>query len=239
MNRRQAIGAAAVFVGGGAGAPLALLRPAAAAQFEPGRGLVGLPRQDFRPPAPGGYQLPAIQPAPSGWVLEGNRLPRPLSNYTRDAITLLSFVYTYCTDPVGCPLAYAAMLDVRARIQREPRLRERARLVSLSFDPTHDTPEAMRAYGGEQARANAPRWHFITTSSMAQLTPILQGFGQDAEVERDDAGQATRVISHVLKVFLLDRHARVREIYSAAFLMPEVIVNDMLTLALEQAAVAR
>jgi cytochrome oxidase Cu insertion factor (SCO1/SenC/PrrC family) len=131
------------------------------------------------------------------------------------------------------------MLEVRERTRREARLREQARLVSLSFDPTHDTPQAMQAYGGENARARAPRWHFITTSSIGRLTPILQGFGQDAEVQRDDGGQPMRVISHVLKLFLIDRRARVREIYSAAFLMPEVIVNDMLTLALESAAGVR
>ena len=229
MNRRQATAALAGAACGGT------LR---AAQFEPGRGLVGLPKQDFRPPAAGSYRLPVIQQAPSGWVLEGNRWPRRLEGYTKGALTLLSFVYTYCTDPVGCPLAYAAMLEVRDRIRQQPGLRDRARLVSLSFDPTHDTPAAMQAYGGEHARAQSPRWHFITTSSIERLSPILQGFGQDAEVERDDAGRPTRAITHVLKVFLLDPAGQVREIYSAAFLMPEVIVNDMLTLALASATEA-
>ncbi|MBL8319564.1 MAG: SCO family protein [Burkholderiaceae bacterium] len=213
-------------------------RRVSAAQFEPGRGLVGLPKQDFRPPAAGSYRLPVIAHSPDGWVLEGNHTPRRLSAYTRGAVTLVSFVYTYCTDPIGCPLAYAAMLDVIERVRKEPVLRDRARLVSLSFDPTNDTPEAMKAYGGEHAVARAPRWHFLTTASMRQLSPILQGFGQDAEIEHDDADQPTRVITHVLKVFLLDARGRVREIYSAAFLMPEVIVNDMLTLALEPAGAA-
>ncbi len=232
MNRRDA----ALAVVAACGCPAAMLTaggPATAAQFEPGKGLTGLPRQDFRPPAAGSYRLPVIQQAPSGWVQEGDRWPRRFGAYTGGAITLLSFVYTYCTDPAGCPLAYAAMVDVRERIARLPQLRDRARLVSLSFDPTHDTPPAMQAYGGDYARARAPRWHFVTTASMARLTPILAGLGQDADVERDEAGTATRVISHVLKVFLLDPRSRVREIYSAAFLMPEVIVNDMLTLALE------
>jgi cytochrome oxidase Cu insertion factor (SCO1/SenC/PrrC family) len=226
VNRRRA---AAAIVACCASGP----HRAPAAQFEPGRGLVGLPRQDFRPPAAGSYRLPVITQAPDGWVLEGDRTPRRLAGYTRGAVTLLSFVYTYCTDPIGCPLAYEAMVDVIERVRRQPRLRERARLVSLSFDPTHDTPAAMQAYAGAHASARQPRWHFLTTASVRQLTPILQGFGQDAEVERDDADRPTRVMTHVLKVFLLDARGQVREIYSAAFLMPEVIVNDMLTLAIE------
>lgn len=237
MNRREA----ALAIATACRLPLALGAAGAAAsvraaQFEPGKGLAGLPRQDFRPPAPGSYKLPVIQQAPSGWVLEADRWPRRLGAYTGGAITLLSFVYTYCSDPAGCPLAYAAMVDVRERIARQDRLRDRARLVSLSFDPTNDTPQAMQAYGGTYARARAPRWHFLTTASMARLTPILAGLGQDADEELDETGRPTRVISHVLKVFLLDPRSRVREIYSAAFLMPEVIVNDMLTLALETEA---
>jgi hypothetical protein len=64
------------------------------------------------------------------------------------------------------------------------------------------------------------------------LKPIVEGFGQDADVERDDAGRDTRVITHMLKVFLIDERAKVREIYSAAFLQPEVMLNDLRTLAL-------
>lgn len=235
MNRRDA----AVAMAAACKSPAAMIAAVtgtasvAAAQFEPGKGLTGLPRQDFTPPPAGSYRLPVIQPSPSGLVLEGDRWPRRLSAYTTGAITLLGFVYTYCSDPVGCPLAFAAMVDVRERIARLPQLRNRARLVSLSFDPTHDTPAAMQAYGGEHARTLAPRWHFITTASMSRLAPILAGLGQDAEVERNADGTPTRVITHVLKVFLLDPRGRVREIYSAAFLMPEVIVNDMLTLVLE------
>lgn len=213
--------------------------PARAAQFEPGKGLVTAPRQDFVPPAPGSYTLPVIQDAADGWVLDGNWLPRRLGGYTSDAITLLSFVYTYCTDPIGCPLAYQTMVDIRDRVRADPLLRGRVRLVSLSFDPTHDTPAAMRAYGGEHARAADVRWSFLTTYSMRFLAPIIEGFGQDADVELDASGRPTRVITHLLKVFLIDRRARVREIYSAAFLMPEVIVNDMRTLALEERASAQ
>lgn len=192
------------------------------------------PVQEFVAPAAGTYSLPVIQDAADGWVLERNRLPRRLSNYTHGALTLLSFVYTYCTDPVGCPLAYETFDTVRRRVLDDPALRAQVRLVSLSFDPTHDTPEAMQAYGGDNARATVVPWHFLTTYSTRFLLPILADFGQDVEVDLDAAGNPTRARTHLLKVFLLDARGRVREIYSAAFLHPEVIVNDLRTLALEQ-----
>jgi cytochrome oxidase Cu insertion factor (SCO1/SenC/PrrC family) len=191
------------------------------------------PTQDFVAPAPGSYALPPIQPAADGWVLEGNWLPRRLSRYTHDALTLLSFVYTYCTDPIGCPLAYATFDTVKRRVLADPALRGRVRLVSLSFDPVNDTPDAMRIYGGEHARSADLPWHFLTTYSTKFLKPILDDFGQDVEIELDAKGAPTRARAHLLKVFLLDRNGQVREIYSTAFLHPEVILNDMRTLALE------
>jgi protein SCO1/2 len=214
-----------------AGSIAALSPLATGAQFEPGKGMVMKPKQDFVPPPAGSYDLPVIQDAADGWVLEGSLVPRRLSRYTQGALTLLSFVYTYCTDPIGCPLAYETFVDVRERVLRDAALTARLRFVSLSFDPANDTPEAMQAYGGAFARDKRIPWHFLTTYSLRQLQPILGGFGQDVEVEKDDAGRATRVITHMLKVFLIDERAKVREIYSAAFLQPEVIVNDLRTLA--------
>jgi protein SCO1 len=193
------------------------------------------PKQDFIAPAPGSYALPPIQAAADGWVLEGNWLPRRLSSYTHGALTLLSFVYTYCTDPIGCPLAYATFDTVKRRVLADPTLRGQVRLVSLSFDPANDTPEAMQAYGGEHARSVDLPWHFLTTYSTTFLKPILDDFGQDVEIEVDANGASTRARTHLLKVFLIDRDGRVREIYSTAFLHPEVILNDMRTLALESA----
>jgi len=196
------------------------------------------PSQDFVPPAPGSYALPPIQSAADGWVLEGNLLPRRLSRYTHGALTLLSFVYTYCTDPIGCPLAYATFDTVKRRVLADPALRGQIRLVSLSFDPLNDTPDAMRVYGGENARSVELPWYFLTTYSTKFLKPILDDFGQDVEIERDPAGAPTRARAHMLKVFLLDRKGQVREIYSAAFLHTDVILNDLRTLALETAGTA-
>jgi cytochrome oxidase Cu insertion factor (SCO1/SenC/PrrC family) len=58
-------------------------------------------------------------------------------------------------------------------------------------------------------------------------------FGQDVRVETDAAGRPTRAINHMLKLFLIDSSGVVREIYSLAFLHPEVMLNDIQTLLME------
>lgn len=202
-------------------------------QQRPTQPLVQRPIQDFVPNAAGTYALPPIQEAADGWVLENNWVPRRLSGYTQGAITLLSFVYTYCSDPTGCPLAYATFEDLRNRLLAKPSLRGQVRFVSLSFDPSNDTPDAMRAYGGDRYKSSQVPWHFLTTYSLHFLRPILDGYGQDVEIDLDSDGKATRVMTHMLKVFLLDRDGMVREIYSSAFLHPDVMLNDIETLVLE------
>jgi cytochrome oxidase Cu insertion factor (SCO1/SenC/PrrC family) len=194
------------------------------------------PVHDFVAPAVGTYRLPPIQDATSGWVLEGSYFPHRLARYTHDAYTLLTFVYTYCSDPIGCPLAYSTLDAVKSGVIADERLRGKVRLVCLSFDPTNDTPDAMQIYGGAHARDTRVPWHFLTTYSMTTLEPILDGYGQDIEVVYDAQGKATRARTHMLKMFLIDRQGRVREIYSSAFLQPDVILNDIRTLAMEDGA---
>ena len=194
------------------------------------------PVQDFAAPAPGSYALPPIQRVPQGWVLDIDGRRQPLSRYTTGRVTLLSFMYTYCTDPIGCPLAYETMMMIRARLLARPEFARRVQLVSLSFDPAHDVPAEMKRYAGRLADPASPlRWHFLTTRSVAELKPLLDEFGQDVSVEVDATGQPTRVLNHMLKLFLIDARGRVREIYSTAFLLPDVMLNDIETLLLEPA----
>ena len=188
----------------------------------------------FIAPGAGSYVLQRIQTMPSGDVLnsDGRRLQLP--KLVSGRVTLLGFMYTYCSDPYGCPLAYLAFMDVRQHLLADGALARHVQLISLSFDPTHDTPDAMALYAGPLAAHDAAvRWYFLTTASVADLRPIVDGLGQSVRVQRDGNGRPTRFYDHMLKVFLIDASGIVREIYSTAYLQPEVIVNDIKTLLAE------
>jgi cytochrome oxidase Cu insertion factor (SCO1/SenC/PrrC family) len=191
-------------------------------------------RADFIPPAAGSYTLQAIMRAPAGTVVDLDGRDRRLAELTTGKITLLSFVYTRCSDAWGCPLAYRVFDAVATAMERIPGLRSRVRLVTLSFDPRHDTPAVMRQYAGEQA-ARGIDWRFLTTRSERALLPLLEGFGQDVQIPAAAGGAAAGPLTHLLKVFLIDPRGVVREIYSTAYLYPEVVVADIETLGLERA----
>jgi len=202
--------------------PLALLLASAAALA-----------QDFAPPAPGTYKLQHIISAPAGTVLDAQGKARPFSQFTTGKVTVLSLIYTKCTDGMGCPLATHRMKELKERIDEQPGLVPELRFVSLSFDPDHDTPAVMRAYRrGFVSGGGGVPWHFLTTRSRSETEPLLRGLGQDVWMPSAGTGS----LSHVLKVFLIDRRGSVREIYSTSFLQTQVLLNDIKTLLLEDRA---
>ena len=72
--------------------------------------------------------------------------------------------------------------------------------------------------------------------SARELMPLVEGFGQDVRVTYDRSGaRPKRELSHVLKVFLIDRQGDVREIYTSTFLYPRLVLNDIETLLMEEA----
>jgi protein SCO1/2 len=198
--------------------PMVATTPAASA--------VAVPALGFVPPAAGSYQLERILPVPDGAVLDSDGSAQRLRTLTTGKVTVFSFIYTYCTDAKGCPLAYATLHALREVAIRDPALRGQVRLVSMSFDPVSDTP----------ASAGPVPWHFLTTASNAQLAPLLAGFGQDVSVIAPAvAGARAPVLAHLLKVYLIDPAGMVREIYAPAFLHPDVLRNDIATLLQETA----
>jgi cytochrome oxidase Cu insertion factor (SCO1/SenC/PrrC family) len=225
MRRAVAAGAAA------AGAVLSLAAGAASGTEDPGK--AAAPRMEFVPPRPGSYKLQKIQPVADALLIDSRGLTVRLSALTHGKITLLTFFYTYCVDPLGCPFAHATLANLRDRVTDDRALAGRVRFVSVSLDPTHDTPAAIADYGQEFTIDPKFEWRFLTARRVAELLPVLDDFGQDVSVDMDEDGRATRTLHHMLKMFLIDAHGEVREIYTLAFLQPQVMFNDIKTLALE------
>jgi protein SCO1 len=215
---------------------LVSLAGVAGASVDPGKATA--PRTEFTPPSPGSYELQKIQRVSDALLLDSTGRNVSLSALTQGKITLLTFFYTYCVDPLGCPFAHTTLANLRDRVRSDPALAGRVRFVSVSLDPTHDTPAAIASYGQEFTIDPKFEWRFVTARRVAELLPVLDDFGQDVSVDVDENGRATRTLHHMLKMFLIDARGEVREIYSLAFLQPQVMFNDIKTLGLEAAVPA-
>ena len=112
---------------------------------------------------------------------------------------------------------------------QEPELSNKVRLLSLSFDPVMDTPATLAEYARHFRRTDFD-WRFLTAPSETKLEPILEGFGQWRQINYDADGNYTGSMSHILRVFLIDRQRRIRNIYSTGFLHADTVINDLRTL---------
>ncbi|HSS66560.1 MAG TPA: cytochrome c peroxidase [Gammaproteobacteria bacterium] len=188
---------------------------------------------EFEAPVPGTYRLPPLGRAADGAVVDADDRPARLHDYFGDKVVVLSFIYTHCSDVNGCPLATAVLRGVKKRMEADPTLAGRLRLISLSFDPQQDLPAVMRAYG-ERLMGGPVEWQFLTTRSPALLDPILESYGQSVVKEYDAGGKFLGSFSHILRVFLIDRELHVRNVYTVSFLHQDTLINDVKTLLMEE-----
>ncbi len=191
------------------------------------------PDYDYAPPAPGTYSLPVVKTAADGEVLDAHGQLHRLREFTRGRITILSFIYTRCTAAKACPHAAGVLLQLHRLSGEDAALARELRLVSMSFDPAHDTPDRMAAYSElADAIPGAAQWHFITSRSQRQLQPILDAYGQSVDKKRNPL-DPTGPLNHTLRVFLIDPEGRIRNIYSAGTLDVRLVLADVRTLIME------
>lgn len=186
------------------------------------------PSFDYVPPAPGSYRLPVLAHAAGGRLLDEYGHEVELAELLDGAITVVAFVYTRCADV--CPLALMALAEVHAAT-RDAGLD--AQLITLSFDPAHDTPEIMAMLArGLRDDEGAP-WHFLTAADEAAIRPVLAAWDQTV-IGKDDPDDLYGPLAHVLRVTLVDRERRIRNIYNQDFLDPRLMLGDIRTLLLEE-----
>src|SRR5205085_1094722 len=78
----------------------------------------------------------------------------------RGKIWLLSFVFTTCNGT--CPATTHRMVQIQDELKRQGLVKqEQVRLLSITLDPTRDTPEVLRGYM-RLYDADAKSWTFLT-----------------------------------------------------------------------------
>ncbi|CBE67487.1 MAG: SCO family protein [Candidatus Methylomirabilis oxygeniifera] len=182
---------------------------------------------NFTPPPAGTYDLPIIMRVPPVILIDTAGRRVNTASLMHGKVAVVSFIYTACSDRLGCPLAGMALRELQALLRREG-LQDQAVLVSISLDPGQDTPKQLAKYG-RVFGAEPSLWHLLTAPSEQALRTVLESYGQDRVKVYDESGRFTGRYRHVLKVFLLDQAGNVRNIYSAGSLVPQIMVNDIKT----------
>jgi cytochrome c peroxidase len=194
----------------------------------------------FTTPISGTYKLPVLGQASDGDVLDSEGRATSLHTLmgNPDKVVLLSFIYSTCSDINGCPLATAVFHKIKNRLEKEPDLASRLRLITLSFNPEHDTSERMKAYGAT-LEGKGVEWLFLTTKSEKELQPILKAYKQTTEKIYDAKGKFTNTYNHNLRVYLIDQHKQLRNIYNTELLHSDTLISDIKTLLQPEAKISQ
>jgi protein SCO1/2 len=135
--------------------------------------------------------------------------------------TIVSAIYTHCPDV--CLMTMANMRRVHAALGADT---ARVAFVTLSFDPSRDTPRVLRNYAATWR--TGPDWRLLTGDS-TEVASLMARIGVRYEISRRDtlaSGDAIYSISHTDKALLLDADGQVVETYGGSAAPPEQVAAD-------------
>jgi protein SCO1/2 len=151
-------------------------------------------------------RLPDLGEVP-GFALVDHRGARVTREQLAGSPWVADFVFTRCTSV--CPLMTEKMAALG------PALPPSVRRVSVSVDPTHDTPEVLARYAQEHAGGD-PGWLFLTGGEEEVHRLVVGGFKLGlAKTPADDPRAAAEPITHSTRIVLVDAAARIRGYYDA------------------------
>jgi protein SCO1 len=135
----------------------------------------------------------AVGDAASDFTLTDQRHRQVALSDFSGKVVAINFIYTSCPLPNFC-LRLANNFNVlQKRFQRE--LGRDLILLTITFDPIHDTPEVLAKYASQWS-ADATKWHFLT-GPPATVQHVCEMFGVQAYANEG-------LLDHSLHTVLID-----------------------------------
>jgi protein SCO1 len=160
--------------------------------------------------------LADIGPAPSTVLVDSAGRPFDLAS-SKGKVVLVSFVYTTCNGV--CPATTSSLVQIQKKLEQARLWGSSVEFVSITLDPTRDTPEVLNRYA-HLFGADSASWHFLT-GSKSQVESVIAAWGMWAKIG------PTGVLDHPSRIFLLDPQNHQREIYNLEFFKADSILQDV------------
>jgi protein SCO1 len=136
---------------------------------------------------------------------------------------LLTLIYTRCPFPDFCPRVSHEFAEIDRQLRSDPARYGKTHLLSISFDPSHDTPKVLRAYGFDCAGKKDPavfqRWEF-TAVPQAELPQFADYF---ALTYKEEGG----LITHSLSTAVISPNGKIFKWYHDADWQAEDLLQDV------------
>jgi len=155
---------------------------------------------------------------PDDPLIDQSGVTRRLSDWRGRALAV-TFVYTRCPLPDFCPALDRDFAAMQKAIKEDARLATRVHLVTVSFDPAHDTPTVIRRHA-EAHGADLAVWSYVTGTAAA-IDHLTSRFGVSTMAAEADT------ITHNLRTAIVDPDGRLVTIYSGNEWTPDMLLNDL------------
>ena len=142
----------------------------------------------------------------------------------RGSAVAVTFIYVRCPLPQFCPLLDRRFAEVQRLIAQDATLRDRARLLSVSFDPDADTPARLQAHA-EKLHADPAIWRFATAPRDV-VDKFAATFGVSVIREADST------ITHNMRTVVIGPDGRVVSVYEGSDWTAARIADDLRRAAL-------
>lgn len=142
----------------------------------------------------------------------------------RGKVLVLTFIYTRCASSQFCPLMSRNFAHLDQLLAADPGLYGKTHLLSISFDPTYDTPAVLRSYGGaytgRYTKETFQHWDFAAPSA-AKLASLLQWF--DVAVSSSNG----KIVSHSVSTAIIGPDGKIRAWYPSNAWTPQQALKDI------------
>jgi protein SCO1 len=133
---------------------------------------------------------------------------------------VVTFIYTRCPLPTFCPLMDRHFATLQKSLKTDPALKN-VHLVTVSFDPTTDTPAVLKKHA-KSLEADPARWTFLT-GDRDDVDQFASRFGVSVGRALNDA----RDITHNLRTAIVDADGKLAKVYTGNDWSPEQILKDL------------
>jgi len=179
-------------------------------------------RPDYKPAV--NYHVPAKgDEVPNFKLLNQSNRTIDLKQF-RGKVVVMTFIYTRCPLADFCPRMSRNFAEIDKALQSDPELYKNTHLLSVSFDPTYDTPEVLRSYGaaytGNFTNETFQHWEFAAPS-VADLSPMEQFF--DLGVTPGENG----TLQHSLSTVVIGKDGKIVAFYPTNDWTPTQVLVDI------------
>lgn len=144
----------------------------------------------------------------------------------RGKATAVTFIYAQCPLPEYCIKMSTNFSDLANKLKDDVELKDKIRLLSISFDPARDTPEKLKQYGqgylGKDAKPDFTVWQ-LAVGSDQEVKTVADFFGLRYEVDQNDKTQYL----HSLRTAVISPQGKVTKIFTGNEWTPDELLKEL------------